>query len=132
MTVATWVCWSMTSLTQMAYGSRLRRQGNVRPCRRNHASNRRRNHRRIEGGTSTGVGSAARAATVLFEDRLGSRGGVALLLLGFRVLFVGGGGGGLGVERGLAVGGGDVRRPGDFHHGRALGHVLVGAGGRVR
>src|SRR5712675_3120936 len=43
MTVATCVCWSMNSETRTAYGSRIRRQGRSRPCRRYQLNRRRRN-----------------------------------------------------------------------------------------
>src|SRR5579885_2436621 len=51
MTVATWVCCSMTSLTQMRYGSRLWRQGRSRWARSNQASKRGATQRRRAGGT---------------------------------------------------------------------------------
>src|SRR2546423_4601027 len=38
-TRSTCVCWSMTSETRIAYGSRVRRHGRSRPCSANQASN---------------------------------------------------------------------------------------------
>src|SRR5687768_8168176 len=49
MTVATWVCWSMTSLIQIAYRSLVRRQGRSRAERSNQASSLRVSNVRHEG-----------------------------------------------------------------------------------
>lgn len=51
MTLATWVCWSMISDTQMAYGSRVARHGRSRAARRYQASSRRWSHARSRGAT---------------------------------------------------------------------------------
>src|SRR5262249_5030385 len=58
---------SMTSLTQMAYGSRLRRQGRSRPCLANQASSRRAARRRSAGPSGVGGGAAPPTGCWMFK-----------------------------------------------------------------
>src|SRR5947207_6349180 len=100
----------MTSLTQMAYASRVRRQGRSRRCFPNQPSRRRLSRRRTGSATvgpcspggspreAVGLAnawsllararSAALAARVLLQDGLGGRGGVAGRLGGRLLLLV--------------------------------------------
>src|SRR5581483_7428249 len=63
MTVATCVCCSITSLTQMGYAARLRRQGRSRAARSNHVASRRRTQARNGPGISAGTGARGEGDT---------------------------------------------------------------------